>query len=169
MQCSSDFFLNPCKAFFSIHNIKEFHMSTTHLHEEPSPFAGLEPSSWLFVLSSCIGMGSKKLVHTYLLYVAKDFVDLYYMPLRCLFSRVKSPNQLSYSSYWRSSCFWLSLLAFYEPFMSFCRWGDHKWTQYSRHGQNMDLYCSMIFSVLFSILLLIIPNICFALSTAIEH
>lgn len=74
-------------------------MSTTHLHEEPSPFAGFEPSSCLFVLSSCIGRLSKQLVPAYLLDVAKDFVDLYYMPLRCLFSITKSPSQLSYSSY----------------------------------------------------------------------
>lgn len=169
MQCLPGFFLKPC-TFLHSYNNKDFHMCATHLHGWGTiSFCWFWTSSCLFVLNSCIGRGSKQLVPAYLLYVAKDFLDLYYMPLRYVFSRMKSPSQLCYSSYWTSSYFWLSLLVFCEPYMCFCRWGEQKWTQYSRHGQNMDLYCSIMFSVLFSILFLIIPNICFALLTAIEH
>jgi len=96
-QCLSGFFLKPCM-FCHIHNSKEFHMSM----QVPTCMKNnlvLQHSSRLFEFSSCTGRHDKQLVSAYLLYVAQDFVDLYYMPLRCLFSRMKSPSQLSFSSY----------------------------------------------------------------------
>lgn len=89
MQYLPGFSLLPY-VFFHSHNSKEFHRCTTHLHEELAPFAAFEPRSCLVGLSSCVGRDSKWLVSAHLLYVAKDFLDLYSTPLRSLFSIMNS-------------------------------------------------------------------------------